>query len=120
MDPNSSRPQAATDAHLVITEYVPPDAAKGTTGRICWASDFDVPGAMGPSLLTAERVHELKDVEITEGENVLRGTEVRNWECQVGWLVHVVKWMYGKKLHQNFDLWVQDLKTYVEGSDSET
>jgi hypothetical protein len=120
MDPTSSQPQAATDVHLVITEYVPPDAAKGTTGRICWASDFDARGTMSPSLLKAERVHELKDVEITEGENVLRGTEVRNWECQVGWLVYVVKWMYGGQLHRNFEFWVQDLKNYVEGLDSET
>lgn len=120
MDPDSSQRQAATDIHLVITEYVPPDAAKGTTGRICWALDFDVRGAMGPSLLKAERVHELKDVEITEGENVLRGTEVRNWECQAGWLVYVVKWMYGGKIRRNFELWVQDLKNYVEGLDSET
>ncbi|CAL5869276.1 uncharacterized protein PFLUO_LOCUS3504 [Penicillium psychrofluorescens] len=120
MDPTSSQPQVATLAHHVITEFVPPDAAKGTTGRICWASDFDVPGTMGPSLLTAERVHELKDVEITEGENVLRGTEVRNWTCQVGWLVYVVRWMYGERLHQNFELWVQDLKNYVEGLNAET
>ncbi|CAL5866218.1 uncharacterized protein PFLUO_LOCUS425 [Penicillium psychrofluorescens] len=120
MDPDSSQAQAATDAHLVITEYVPPDAAKETMGRICWASDFDAPGAMGPSLMSAERVHELKDVEVTEGGNVLRGTEVRNWECQVGWLVFVVKMMYGRKLHRNFELWVQDLKKYVEGLDSET
>ncbi|KAJ5820140.1 hypothetical protein N7474_005731 [Penicillium riverlandense] len=120
MDPTSSQPQAVTDAHHVITEYVPPDAAKGTTGHFCWASDFDVPGTMGPSLLKAERVHEIKDVEITEGENVLRGTEVRNWTCQVGWLVYVVKWMYGEQLRRNFELWVQDLKNYVEGLDSET
>jgi hypothetical protein len=120
MDPTSSQPQAAADTHLVITEYVPPDAAKGTLGRICWKMDFDAPGTMGPSLLTAERVHELKDVEITEGENVLRGTEVRNWECQVGWLVYVVRWMYGERLHRNFELWVQDLKNYVEGLNAET
>lgn len=68
---------------------------------------------MSPSLLTAERVHEIKDVEASEGGT--RGTEVRNWELQVGWMVYVVKWMYGAKLKVNFDLWVKDLKGFVEG-----
>lgn len=111
MDPLSTKPQAATDAGLVVTEYEAPNPETGSPGRIVWASDFDAPGTMGPSLLTAERVHEIKDVE-SKG---VKGTEVRNWELQVGWLVYVVKWMYGEKLRMNFDLWVQDLKGFVEG-----
>lgn len=69
---------------------------------------------MAPSLLTAERVHEVVDVDVTEDGEVLRGTEVRNWEAQVGWLAHVVKWMYGGKLQRNFELWVDGLKQFVE------
>lgn len=71
-----------------------------------WASDPDAPGAMSTSMLTAERVHEIVDVE--------GGTEVRNWEAQVGWLVYVVRWMYGARLKANFELWVTDLKRFVE------
>jgi len=56
--------------------------------------------------LTAEREHEVRDVE--------GGCEVRNWENQIGWLVYAVKWMYGKKLEANFELWVQNLKRFVE------
>lgn len=69
---------------------------------------------MPRSLLTAERVHEITDVEVGEGGIVARGTEVRNWEAQVGWLVHVVKYMYGTKLRLNFEAWVEDLKRFVE------
>jgi hypothetical protein len=108
MDPASSKPRAATDVQLVVTECLAPNAETGTAGRIVWVSDVDASGAMSPSLLTAERVHEVKDVE--------GGTEVRNWECQVGWLVYAVKWMYGAKLRHNFELWVQDLKKFVESS----
>ncbi|CAI7677926.1 unnamed protein product [Penicillium pancosmium] len=96
MDPNSTKPQAATDAGLIVTEYEAPNAETGTPGRIVWASDFEAAGTMPPSLLTAERVHEIKDVKAEEGG--LSGTEVRNWELQVGWMVYVVKWMYGAQL----------------------
>jgi hypothetical protein len=78
-------------------------------GRIMWASDFEAPGTMSPSLLSAERVHELKDVE--------GGTEVRNWEAQVGWFVAVVRWMYGARLRANFEIWVNDLKRFVEAGE---
>ncbi|KAJ5114995.1 hypothetical protein NUU61_000754 [Penicillium alfredii] len=103
MDPTSTstKPQAASDVQLMVVDYEAPNPETGTVGRIVWAADFDAPGAMAPSLLTAERVH-----------------EVRGMEAQVGWLVYVVRWMYGTKLQQNFELWVQDLKTFVEGQDS--
>ncbi|KAJ5396678.1 hypothetical protein N7509_004791 [Penicillium cosmopolitanum] len=114
MDPNSTKPQPATDAGLIVTEYEAPNAETGTAGRIVWASDFEAAGTMPPSLLTAERVHEIKDVKAEEGG--VSGTEVRNWELQVGWLVYVVKWMYGAQLRVNFDLWVNDLKGFVEGN----
>jgi len=106
MDPTSTKPQAATDVSLVITECVAPDTQTGIPGRIVWVADYDAPGAMPRSLLTAERVHEVRDVE--------GGTEVRNWECQVGWLAYMVKWMYGAKLQRNFELWMEDLKKFVE------
>lgn len=90
-----------------MTECRAPNAETGEAGRIVWTVDPEAPGAMAPSLLKAERVHEITDVE--------GGTEVRNWEAQVGWLVYAVRWMYGTKLQANFELWVADLKGYVEG-----
>lgn len=111
MDPTSTsqKPQPATDVHLLIAECSPPDPESGSVGHIVWTSDFDAPGTMSPSLLTAERVHEIKDVE--------GGTEVRNWEAQVGWVVFMVRLMYGARLQANFELWVADLKRFVESSD---
>ncbi|KAJ5652027.1 hypothetical protein N7507_009453 [Penicillium longicatenatum] len=106
MDPISDKPQKATDTALKVTEFEAPNPETNMPGRIVWASDSEAPGGLSASLLTAEREHEIKDVE--------GGCEVRNWECQVGWLVYVVKWMYGKRLDANFELWVQDLKRFVE------
>lgn len=117
MDPESTKPQAARDVYLVITEYTAPNPETKTPGRIVWVVDRDAPGAMSPSLLNAERVHEITDVEIGEGENVVKGTEVRNWELQAGWMVYAVKWMFGAKLQHNFELWVSDLKKFIEGKD---
>jgi uncharacterized protein YndB with AHSA1/START domain len=118
MDPESTKPQAARDVYLLITEYTAPNPETKTPGRIVWVVDRDAPGAMSPSLLNAERVHEITDVEIGEGENVVKGTEVRNWELQAGWMVYAVKWMFGAKLQHNFELWVSDLKKYIEGKES--
>ncbi|KAJ5594154.1 uncharacterized protein N7459_000362 [Penicillium hispanicum] len=119
MDPTSTKPQAATDSGIVVTEYTAPDPETGTPGRITWAMDHDAPGSMRPSLLIPERVHELTEVEVGEGDAVRRGTEVRNWELQVGWLAYVVKCMYGKSLQNSFELWVEGLKRYVEETASE-
>ncbi|OOQ81782.1 hypothetical protein PEBR_43158 [Penicillium brasilianum] len=118
MDPTATKPQAANDVFLLVTEYSAPNPETKTPGRIVWVVDREAPGAMSPSLLNAERVHEITDVEIGEGENAVKGTEVRNWELQNGWLVYVVKWMYGAKLKHNFELWVSDLKKFVEGKES--
>jgi hypothetical protein len=109
MDPTSTstKPQAATDVYGRVTECTPPNAETGEMGRIVWGVDPDAPGAMSTSLLKAERVHELKTVE--------GGTEVRNWEAQTGWLVYVVRLMYGQRLRDNFQLWVDDLRKFVEG-----
>ena len=106
MDPGNPKPQSPRDTALVVAEAVPPDTASGAPGRIVWVSDTSGPGAFWPSLLTAERVHEITDVA--------GGVEVRNWENQTGWLVYAVKWMFGKTLKNNFDRWVQELKTYAE------
>lgn len=92
----------------MVTELEAPNPETNTPGRIVWVSDSDAPGGFSASLLTAEREHEIKDV--------VGGCEVRNWENQIGWLVYAVKWMYGKKLEANFELWVQDLKRFVEES----
>lgn len=107
MDPKSTKPQAARDVQLIVTECTPPNKDTGTAGRLVWVADHDAPGSMGPSLLKAERVHEVLDVE--------GGTEVRNWEAQVGWAVHPVKWLFGKKLQENFEGWVNDLREFVVG-----
>ncbi|KAJ5252040.1 hypothetical protein N7489_002450 [Penicillium chrysogenum] len=107
MEPTSAKPQPSTDVHLLISEFRAPNADTGEVGRIVWCADPDAPGALSPSLLTAERVHEITAVE--------GGTEVRNWEAQVGWLVYVVRWMYKAKLQANFEMWVADLKGFVEG-----
>ena len=106
LDPFSSKPQAATDTHLRVTEYTAPNPEAGTPGRITWAADYDAPGTMGPWLLKAERTHEVKQVE--------GGTEVRNWEAQVGWAVYAIRWMLGERLQRCFELWVNDLKGFVE------
>ncbi|CAG8399965.1 unnamed protein product [Penicillium salamii] len=109
MDPTSTsdKPQPATDVHMLITECSAPDPETGSVGRIVWTGDFEAKGTMARSLLTAERVHEVVDVG--------GGTEVRNWEAQVGWVVFMVRIMYGVRLQANFELWVDDLRRFVEG-----
>lgn len=120
MDPTSTKPQAARDVYLLVTECTAPNPETKIPGRIVWVADRDAPGAMSPSLLNAERVHELTDVEIGEGENAVKGTEVRNWELQTGWMIYAVKWMFGTKLQQNFELWVSDLKKFIEGEEGDS
>ncbi|CAI7630514.1 unnamed protein product [Penicillium crustosum] len=107
MDSTSTKPQPATDVHVYVSEFRVPNAETGEVGRIVWCADHEASGSFSPSLLKAERVHEITAVE--------GGTEVRNWEAQVGWLVYVVRWMYKAKLEANFEMWVADLKGFVEG-----
>ncbi|GES57529.1 hypothetical protein ATEIFO6365_0001081700 [Aspergillus terreus] len=105
MDP--SAPGRAQEVPLMVTEFEAPDAATKTPGRIVWVGDTSARGSLPGFLLTAERVHEVEEVDAGV-------TEVRNWEAQVGYLVYVVRWMYGEQLKKNFHTWVQDLKAYVE------
>ncbi|KAJ5692521.1 hypothetical protein N7462_001944 [Penicillium macrosclerotiorum] len=114
MDPTSPKPQAARDVFLTVTEFTAPNPSTQTPGRIVWVIDGDVAGAMPQMLLNAEREHEVVDME-QDGQ---AGTMVRNWELQVGWMVYMIKWTMGAKLQANFELWVSDLKKYVEGSTS--
>lgn len=115
MDPSSPRPQTAQGVALTVVEFDPPDAAAHKPGRIVWANDVTAKGGIPSFLLTAERVHEIEEVAIEEeGGATRRATEVRNWEAQVGYLVYVVRWMYGSQLKKNFETWVRDLKQYVE------
>ncbi|KAI2786363.1 hypothetical protein POX_g08747 [Penicillium oxalicum] len=114
MNPTSTKPQTARDTQLVVTEFVVPDPSTKTPGRIVWVADADAPGGFMPSLLYAERVHEIVDVD-GHGEGVGSRAEVRNWELQTGYLVYLVKWMFGAKLRHNFELWMSDLKRFVEG-----
>lgn len=107
MDPSKPNPEKPHNTGLMVTEFSAPNAETGAPGRIVWASDPDAEGAYSPSMLVAEREHEVKAVE--------GGTELRNWENQVGWLVYVVKWMFKKQLESNFELWVEGLKGFVEG-----
>lgn len=115
MDPSSPTPQNAQGVALAVVEFDPPDATTHKPGRIVWANDVTAKGGIPSFLLTAERVHEVQEVAVdAEGGPTRRVTEVRNWEAQVGYLVYVVRWMYGSQLKQNFETWVRDLKQYVE------
>ncbi|RLM00669.1 hypothetical protein CFD26_108724 [Aspergillus turcosus] len=119
MDPSSTKPQKANDTQLAVIEVEPPNPSAKKPGRIVWASDPNARGGFPASLLTAERVHEIVEVEVPgEDGQMRRGTEVRNWEAQVGYLVYIVRWMFGGRLKKNFEIWVRDLKGYVEGKSS--
>ncbi|KAJ5970713.1 Cyclase/dehydrase [Penicillium vulpinum] len=107
MDSTSTKPQPATDVHAIVIECGAPNTEIGKGGYIVWVADSEAPGAFSPSLLKAERVHEFTAVE--------GGTVVRNWEAQSGWLAYAVRWMYGVKLQGFFEMWVADLKKFVEG-----
>lgn len=109
MNPSSTKPQSSRDVALIVTEFEPPNPETRSLGRIVWVADYEAAESMPQSLLAAERVHEVVDVE--------GGTEVRNWEAQVGWAVYVVKWMYGKRLQAIFEGWVDDLRRFVEGNE---
>ncbi|PLB52730.1 hypothetical protein P170DRAFT_434452 [Aspergillus steynii IBT 23096] len=121
MDPSSPQPQNAQGVALTVVEFDPPDAATHKPGRIVWVNDVTAKGGIPSFLLTAERVHEIEEVVVeSEGGPTRRVTEVRNWEAQVGYLVYVVRWMYGAQLKKNFETWVRDLKQYVEQQKSKT
>ncbi|RAH60759.1 hypothetical protein BO85DRAFT_447345 [Aspergillus piperis CBS 112811] len=118
MKPTSSsqpqRAQASNDTPLVVTECDPPSESK-KSGRIVWVLDKQAQGRIMSSLLAAERVHEFVEVDIQDEQGQMRkGTEVRNWEAQNGALAYVVRWMVGAQLEVNFEVWLQDLKEYVE------
>ncbi|PWY68575.1 hypothetical protein BO94DRAFT_540249 [Aspergillus sclerotioniger CBS 115572] len=114
MNPASSQPQPRQDVPLIVTEWHPPTSDK-KLGRIVWVMDATVQGRIMASLLNAERVHELSEVEIQDADGQMRRmTEVRTWEAQIGTLAYVVRWMYKARLAECFDLWVQNLKEYVE------
>ncbi|PYH79719.1 hypothetical protein BO82DRAFT_433922 [Aspergillus uvarum CBS 121591] len=89
--------------------------------RITWANDTTFQGRVMAALLSAERVHELVEREVvddTTGRTRVV-TEVTNWEVQDGYLAYVVKWMFGARLEENFRCWVQDLKGFVEGQQTQ-
>ncbi|KAJ5115933.1 hypothetical protein N7456_000281 [Penicillium angulare] len=106
MDPTSPK-EKFTDTSLVVTKFEPPSEENGSTGRIVWSSDFEAKDTFSPLLLTAEREHEILAVE--------GGSEVRNWENQIGYLAYVIRWMFGKQLNDNFELWIGGLKRFAEG-----
>lgn len=119
MYPSSTKPQRVNDTQLAVIEFEPPNPSAKNAGRIVWASDPSAKGGFPASLLTAERVHEIVEVEVPgEDGQMRRETEVRNWEAQVGYLVYIVRWMFGDRLKENFEIWVRDLKGYVEGRSS--
>ncbi|RAH44173.1 SRPBCC domain-containing protein [Aspergillus brunneoviolaceus CBS 621.78] len=124
---------------LVVTEVLPPspashpdsqgkdgDGSPGSTStatptatrraRITWANDTAFQGRVMAALLSAERVHELVEREVVDASSgsVRVVTEVTNWEVQEGYLAYVVKWMFGRRLEENFRCWVEDLKGFVE------
>ncbi|KAJ0426245.1 hypothetical protein BJY00DRAFT_307743 [Aspergillus carlsbadensis] len=107
------------DTYLKVIECEAPSptststSTQGRKARIVWASDGAADGLIMSSLLTAERVHELVEVQV-EGEEGKVVTEVRNWESQVGYLAYVVRWMFEGRLRENFGIWESGLKGYVE------
>ncbi|OOG00205.1 hypothetical protein ASPCADRAFT_204100 [Aspergillus carbonarius ITEM 5010] len=114
MNPTSSQPQPRQDAPLIVTERHPPTSNK-KLGRIVWVTDAAAQGRIMASLLSAERVHELCEVEVQDADGRMRRmTEVRTWEAQIGTLAYVVRWMYGARLVECFELWVQNLKEFLE------
>ncbi|KAL2865829.1 SRPBCC domain-containing protein [Aspergillus lucknowensis] len=116
--PNNAKPR---DTFLRIIECEAPSSStlsgtetgtrNGKKARIVWASDASADGYIMSTLLTAERVHELREVEV-EGKTM---TEVRNWESQVGYLAYVVRWMFDGRLKENFKIWESGLKRFAEG-----
>ncbi|KAL2815474.1 hypothetical protein BJX63DRAFT_158434 [Aspergillus granulosus] len=120
MYPEAETPANLRDTYLKIIEYEAPTPTPSPTdgsshtrkARIVWASDGAADGYVMSSLLTAERVHELSEVQ---GEDGKVRTEVRNWESQVGYLAYVVRWMFEGRLKGNFAVWESGLKGYVEG-----
>ena len=106
--------QATLNVNLIVTELTAPIPESATPGCIVWAVDYDSLGAVPPLILAGERVHEIREVEVSVEDRLLRQTEVRHWEAMVGWLAYIVQWMYGYKLQQRFDEWVSGLKTFVE------
>ncbi|KAL4879601.1 hypothetical protein BJY04DRAFT_91205 [Aspergillus karnatakaensis] len=109
------------ETFIKVTECQPPAAQSVSSqaqekrkGRIVWGSDPDADGYVMSSLLMAERVHEVSEVEVEVGGQVKRMTEVRNWESQVGYLAYVVRWMFGERLRGNFEIWEAGLREFVE------
>lgn len=100
MDPK--KPTKKTHVVGVVTEL----DADGPAKRVLWAMDPQAAGLISWGLRT-ERVHEIKD--IGDGK-----CEVRTWECQAGPLAYTVKYMYGERLQQAFETWLEDLKEYAE------
>ncbi|RAL12253.1 uncharacterized protein BO97DRAFT_405600 [Aspergillus homomorphus CBS 101889] len=92
----------------------PPATRKAT---ITWANDTAFQGRVMATLHSAERVHELIEREVPDPEHggTRTVTEVTNWEVQSGYLAYVVKWMFEGRLEENFGVWVDDLRGFVEG-----
>lgn len=103
MGPNTP---TETPVQLVVTQFDPPDTNTNKTGRIAWGSDYTASGTLPRFLLQAERVHEIVPVD---GDR----SEVRNWENQNGYAAYAVRWMYGRRLQEVFERWVQDLREYT-------
>jgi hypothetical protein len=113
---------------LVVTLFEPPGSSTKEPGRIAWAGDPTGPGGFPSWLHFVERVHEISQEEEEEGiveetgqeGRTLGGrtarmmTNVRNWELQAGWLAYVIRWLFGQVLHRKFEIWVEDLKIFVE------
>lgn len=106
----------ATNLQVIHCEPPPspssPSNNASKKAKIVWASDAAADGLIMSSLLTAERVHELEEVEV-DGKTM---TAVHNWEAQVGLLAYLVKWLFGARLRSNFGIWESGLRGFVEGA----
>ncbi|QKX54818.1 uncharacterized protein TRUGW13939_01907 [Talaromyces rugulosus] len=91
----------------VITVFEPPNSEKGEKGRIAWAVDTQAEGSWPKWLVYAERVHEIYQ---DEDGNV----KVEDWELQTGVMAYGVRWMMGAKLERLRQIWIENLKSFVE------
>lgn len=97
----------------VITVFEPPNPEKNQRGRIAWAVDTQAEGSWPKWLVYAERVHEIYHDE--EDGNV----KIDDWELQTGVMAYVIRWMMASKLERLRQVWIENLKSFVEARNQE-
>lgn len=98
----------------VITVFEPPNPEKNKRGRIAWAVDTEAEGSWPKWLVYAERVHEIYQDEGEDGN-----VKIEDWELQTGVMAYGVRWMMGSKLERLRQVWIENLKSFVEARNQE-